>query len=157
MDCLYLTLDSTFAFSKNGINYYDDYYYLYYSYGNEHRQIIDSIDPAGIYTSMLYGFKNEIGNSYVFLWKMESEYNPYFNAYYISKGKIVKIGEWKMAVPYVEYNCEYCDYSIEDIRIHQRDDEIEFSFLRNMSFVCKIRSKPSHSHRYFLPVKMRIF
>jgi len=135
MGCFDLTLDSTLAFSKNGINYYDDYYYLYYSYGSEYKQLIDSIDPAGIYGSMLYNFKNETDNSYVVLWKMEGEYNPFFNAYYISKRKIVKIGEWGMTVSNIEYYGEYCDYAIEDVRIHQRHNEIELSFLKNMNFI----------------------
>jgi hypothetical protein len=29
---------------------------------------------------------------------------------------------------------DYLDYSVKDIRIHQKNDEIEFSFLKDMQF-----------------------
>jgi hypothetical protein len=125
IDCFY----STYIFNDD-----DNYYTLYYSYGNESWQAIDSIDPSGFYSSSLFGFKNEIENSYIVLWKNESEYSPFFNVYYILEGKIVKIGEWEISVLAIEYHCEYCDYSMEDIRIYQRNNEIEFSFLKNMVF-----------------------
>lgn len=128
-DCFY----SAFISTDDDIN--DLYYILYYSHGNENWQAIDSIDPSGFYNSTLYSFQNEITNSYIVLWKYESEYNPFFYTYYINEGKILKIGEWGISVLAIEYYCEYCDYSIEDIRIHQKDDEIEFSFLKNMDFL----------------------
>jgi len=123
-DCFFLDMDT------NGV--------IIMSYSSErykNKQAIDSIDDAGLYGTALYSFQNETDNSYVVLWKNEGEYNPYFNIYYLSKGKVVKIGEWMILIPHIVYNCEYCDYSAEDILIHQKNNEIEFSFLNDTDFV----------------------
>lgn len=134
MDCFYLSLDSALTFSDDDI--YDYYYILYYSYGKENRKTIATGDFSDLgYDITLNIFKNETNNSYVVIWKIEMEYVPSFYVCYIRDGIIMKIGEWGIAIPYIEYHCEYCDYAIEDIRIHQRDNEIEFSFLKNMNFV----------------------
>jgi hypothetical protein len=126
MDCFYSTLIS---------NDDDDVYYtLYYSYGNENWQAIDSVDPAGFYESALYSFQNETENSYVVLWENDSEYNPFFYIYYLSKGNIVKIGVWGIHEPPGEVLPDYLDYSVEDIQIHQKNNEIEFLFLKNVTF-----------------------
>ena len=134
MDCFFLNLDSTLLFNDEDI--YEYYYTLYYLCENGNKQTMATgyWEDLG-YNVTLYSFQSEKNKSYVVLWKFEFEYNPYFNAYYIHNGKILKIGEWGIAVPYTEYNCEYCDYSVEDIRIYQRDNEIEFSFLKNMNFI----------------------
>ena len=109
---------------------------IFYTYGlGGNKQAIDTIGNAGIYGLTLNNFKNEKDNSDVVILKMESEYVPFFNVYYLKYGKLMKIGEWTISVPRDKYNCEYCDYSIEDIRIHQRNDEIVFSFLKEVEFV----------------------
>ena len=87
-----------------------------------------------VYSISLNSFKHEKNNSHVVLFRMEGEYIYTFYIYYINEGKIMKIGEWGVAVPYDKYNCEFCDYSIEDIQIHQRNDNIEFLFLTDARF-----------------------
>ena len=109
---------------------------IFYTYVlNGNKQTIDTIYYAHIYGLTLSNFKNENENSNVVFLKIEDEYVPTFFIYYIKYGKLMKIGEWIIAIPYIKYGCEYCDYSIEDIRIHQRNDEIVFSFLKDMRFV----------------------
>jgi len=125
-DCFHLSPDNPNNISRT----------IFYTYEQDkNKQAIDTIDYAQIYGLILYSFKNEKDNSYVVSWKFEDEYVPTFFTYYIKDGKLMKIGNWIIAIPYNKYGCEYCDYSIEDIRIHQRDDEIEFSFLKDMRFI----------------------
>jgi len=105
---------------------------MYYLYGNENKQFIDSIEIDG-YGSTLYSFKSEKNNSYVVLWKIEHEYSPTFKAYYLVNGNLVKIGYWGIFTPCD--NCDTQDYPIEYIRIFQRDDTIEISFLKDAEFI----------------------
>jgi len=131
-DKICITKNDCFSFSTN-----TDEVILTICYTNEqsgNKQTIDSMDISGIYDLTLHSFQSEKDGSSVVLLELETEYHPYFNAYYISKGKIVKIGEWGIAIPYIEYRCEYCGYSVEDIQINQRDGEIVFAFLKNMDF-----------------------
>jgi len=85
---------------------------------------------------MLYSFKSQKSDSYVIVWKIEHEHYPTFNTYYVKDGKILKIGEWGIFTPPLadEYY-DYFDYSVEDIRIHQKNDEIGISFLKDIEFV----------------------
>jgi hypothetical protein len=69
------------------------------------------------------------------IWKRESEFAPSFYIYYITYGKLIKIGEWVIYEPNGELLPDYFDYSIDNIRIHQKNNEIEFSFLKNMDFI----------------------
>ena len=110
------------------------YYSLQYSYENEINQTIETIEyPSILYGSMLYSFESRKNNSYVVLWKNKNEYFPVFYAYYIQDGKLMKIGEW--AVYTLCKTCDTQDYSIEDIRISQQDDEVVFLFLKDVEFM----------------------
>jgi hypothetical protein len=108
---------------------------LYYSnkkYGN--KECIETMDWSNLqYGSTLNCFKSEKNNSYIVLWKIDGEYSPLLYAYYIKDGKLIKIGEWGVSEPCV--TCNALDYSIKDIRIYQRNDEIEFLFLKDTKFV----------------------
>jgi len=130
--CFYLTLDSTLVFDDDDI--YDYYYTLYYSYRNINKQVVATGDWIGLaYGSTLSGFKSEKENSYVVIWKVDGEFLPLFYVYYIKNDRIMKIGEWGIIEPCD--NCDTGDYLVEEIRIHQRDEKLEFSFLKEMSFV----------------------
>jgi len=133
IDCFYLSLDSALVFDDDDI--YDYYYTLYYSYGNENMQQIVTGDWSDLgYSLTLHSFKSEKGNSYIVFWKKEFEFSPVFDVYYIINGMVLKIGEWGVAISRIVHNCEFCDYSVEDIRITQKNNEIEFSFLKEMQF-----------------------
>jgi len=125
MDCFYLSLDT------------NEYVYsLYYSFENENMKQIATGDWTElVYSADLHSFQNENANSYIVLWEKANEYNPFFTIFYLFDGKIVKIGEWGIAISRIDYYCEFCDYSVEDIRITQKNDEIEFSFLKDIGFM----------------------
>jgi hypothetical protein len=109
-----------------------DYCMLYFSHGSEKKQMVDTVFSQMLYGSTLNSFKSTKDNSYIVLWKIEMEFVPLFYAYYINDGKLIKIGEWTIYVP-----CDTCDagdYKVENIRIHQKDKEIEFSFLKDTRF-----------------------
>ena len=110
------------------------YKIMHYSYGGseEKKQIVDTVEFTP-YFSTLHSFKSQKNNSYVVLWKIESEFIPIFNAYYIKDGVLMKLGEFKVYLP-----CESCDvfdYSIENIQIRQRNKEIEFLFLKDLYYM----------------------
>jgi len=123
------------CFSLSPFDFPNNFYRtIFYTYKQEaNKQVIDSISDD-FYNIKLNSFKHEKNNSYVILLRMESEYISTFYIYYIKEGKIMKIGIWDVLVPYEKYNCEFCGYSIEDFRIHQRNDDIEFSFLKDVRF-----------------------
>ena len=110
---------------------------MLYSYGGSgKKQAIDSIDYSGLlYGSTLNSFKNENDNSHVVLWKVDGEYNPFFYIYYIKDGKLMKIGEWVIYEPPGEILPDRLDYSVKNIRIYKINDEIEFSFLKDVEFM----------------------
>jgi len=110
-------------------------YLLYYSYQGEEKQMIDTVFSFILYDLILNRYENEKDNSYVILLKIEEEHYPTFYVYHINNGKLKIIGKWVIYEPPGEVLPDYLDYSIEDIRIHQREDEIEFSFLKDMNFV----------------------
>jgi hypothetical protein len=86
-----------------------------------------------LYGSTLNSFKSTKDNSYIVFWKIEMEFAPLFYVYYIKDGKLMKIGEWEIIAP-----CDTCDtgdYSVEDIQIFQKDEKIEFLFLKEIRFV----------------------
>jgi len=121
-DCFYLKPDRELF-----------YVFLYYSHRNEIKQMIDSAE----YNSLLYGdqlcsFEYQRDNSHVVLWEIQGEYSPTFYFYYLKDGNIMKIGEWDFFEP-----CDTCDvfhYSVNDIRIFHKNDEIEFLFLKETRF-----------------------
>jgi len=122
--CFFLDLDTS-----------DDQVTMYYSLRkNGNKQTLEIMDISGLtYGSDLNIYKNKTDNSYIVIWKRESEFAPSFYVYYIKKGILKRIGEWGITEP-----CDTCDtgdYSIENIRIYQRDNEIEFSFLADANFV----------------------
>ena len=107
---------------------------LYYSFGrNGNKQSLETMDISDFqYGSTLSSFKNETNNSYIVIWKRESEFAPLFYVYYIKEGILMKIGEWGITEP-----CDTCDtgdYLIENIRIYQKSYEIEFLFLKETRF-----------------------
>ena len=123
-DCFFLDLDTN-DFSVT----------MYYSFEkNGNKQTIEIMDISDFtYGSDLNIYKNKTDNSCVLIWKIDGEFAPSFYVYYIKNGKLTKIGEWGVIVPCK--NCDSGDYSVEDIRIHQKNDEIEFSFLEDANFI----------------------
>ena len=123
-DCFFCVSDSSLFYET-----------MYYSQGgSENNQKIDAVEFIH-YSSTLYSFKSQKSSSYVVLWKIEREFTPIFNAYYINEGKLMKIGELGIYMP-----CDTCDtfdYSIQDIRIFQRDKEIMLSFLKDIYYMDK--------------------
>ena len=120
MDCFDLSFDINYCI-------------LLYTHGKEKKQMIDTVFSQMLYGSTLNSFKSQKDNYYLVLWKIEGEFVPTFYAYYVKDGKIMKIGEWVLFVPCK--TCETVNYLIEDIKIFQNDDEIEFIFLKETSFV----------------------
>jgi len=123
VDCFDLSFDPVFF----------DYCILYYSHGSEKKQMVDTVFSQMLYGSSLSSFKSEKDNSYIVLWKIEGEFAPSFYIYYIKDGKLLKIGEWGINEP-----CDTCDdldYSVKDIRIFKKNDEIEFTFLKDTNFM----------------------
>ena len=122
-DCFYFCTDSN-LFSLT----------MYYSYGKYgDKQMIDTMD----YTDMQYGstlnsFKSEKNNSYVVLWKIKHEFSPIFKVYYVRDGKLIKMGVLTIYTPCE--TCDYLDYSIEDMQIFQKNNEIKISFLKNIYY-----------------------
>jgi len=134
VDCFYLSLDSTLVFDDDDI--YDYNYSLYYSYGNKKKQQIDSGYWSDLgYSLTLHSFMFEKNNSYVVLWESEYESYSFFTIYYLYQGMIVKIGVWGFSISRIIYGCEYCNYPVEDIRIINKDNEIEFSFVKDVDFM----------------------
>jgi hypothetical protein len=103
---------------------------MYYSHEkSENKRKVDAVEFI-LYSSTLYNFKLQKNNSCVVLWKIEREFTPIFNAYYIYEGELMKIGEFEIYMPCK--SCDIFDYSIQDIQIFQRDEEIEFSFFKDI-------------------------
>jgi len=123
--------DCFFCISDNNLFYTT----MYYSHEkSENKRKVDAVEFIH-YSSTLYSFKSQKSSSYVVLWKIEREFTPIFNAYYINEGKLMKIGELGIYMP-----CDTCDtfdYSIQDIRIFQRDKEIMLSFLKDIYYMDK--------------------
>jgi len=109
-----------------------DYCILFYSYEENKKQMIDTVFSQMLYAYPLYSFKSQQDNSYVVLWKIGGEYGPIFYYYYLKDGNLMKIGEWNFLEPC--NTCDYFDYSLNDIRIFYKNDEIEFLFLKETSF-----------------------
>jgi len=134
MDCFYI---------ENTIDEFDEvgmfYYILYYSYGeSENKQAVDSIDDSSLLYDSLYSFKSQKDNSHVVFWEIGGEYGPSFFTYYIRDGKLTKIGKWIMVEPCD--TCDYFGYSLNDIKILQRDNDIEFLFLKETEFIVERES-----------------
>ena len=93
---------------------------------------IDSVDVSP-YKSMVYIYtlkrdKKEM----VVVWETEFESLSYFLAYYLIGKQLFKIGELKIAL-----SCTTCDdacYPIKSIRISKVNDDIEFSFLKDLDY-----------------------
>jgi hypothetical protein len=88
-----------------------------------------------LYGSILNIFKNEKDNSYVVIWKIDGEFVPAFYLYFIKDGKLKKIGEWEIIELPGEIFPDYLDYAVNDIYISKKNDEIEFSFLKDVKFI----------------------
>ena len=118
-DCFHFGADSSFCYSIM-------------SYSYENKRTVDTLDYT-IYGATLNSFKSQEDSSYVVLLKIEREFHPTYNLYYIKDEKLIKIGELEIFTP-----CETCDtfdYSIEDIRIFRRDKEIEFDFSKDANYL----------------------
>jgi hypothetical protein len=134
IDCFYLSLDSTLVFDDDDI--FDYYYTLYYSYSNKNRQVVVTGDLDDLlYGSTLNSFRCEKANSYIVLLKNDHEYSPTFKVYYLNNGKLLIIGDWGINAPSPRKKTpDYLDYSVANIRIYQKNDEIVFSFLKDVQF-----------------------
>ena len=120
-DCFYFSADSSL-------------YQLFMYYSNaewETKKLIDTVDFSP-YKSKIYSFQSLNKESYVVLWETEYEIHPIIYAYYITEGKIVKIGELIISLPC--QSCESLEYPIKDIRILQNGKYIEISFLKDVNF-----------------------
>lgn len=120
-DCFYFSTDSSL-------------YQLFMYYSNaewENKKLIDTVDFSP-YKSKIYSFQSLNKESYVVLWETEYEIYPIIYAYYITEGKIVKIGELIISLPC--QSCESLEYPIKDIRILQNGKYIEISFLKDVNF-----------------------
>jgi len=122
MDCFSLSFDTV----------YFDYCILFYSYEEKKKQMIDTVFSQMLYDYPLSSFESQANNSHVVFWEIGGEHGPFFYAYYIKDGKLTKIGKWIMVEPCD--TCDYFDYSLNDIRIFHKNDEIEFLFLKETSF-----------------------
>jgi len=134
MDCFYLSLDSVLVFDDDDI--YDYNYNLNYSYGNNEKQIVASGDFDDLlYGSTLNSFRCEKDNSNIVFLKIHYEYLATFKVYYLKNGKLLMIGDWGINTPLPSKKMlDNLDYSIEHIRIHQKNDVIEFSFIKDVQF-----------------------
>ena len=122
-DCFYLDADSA-LFSIT----------MSYSYKNGNKQLVSTMDyNSMLYGSELYCFKSEKDNSYVVLWKMEHEFFPSFKVYYLKAGKLMEIGDWGIYTPCKD--CDTFEYSVDDIRIQEKEGRIEFTFLKDMQYI----------------------
>lgn len=120
-DCFYFSADSSL-------------YQLFMYYSNaewEKKKLIDTVEFSP-YKSKLHSFQSLNNKSYVVLWETEYEFYPLIYAYYITEGKIVKIGELLISLPC--QSCESFEYPIKDIRILQKGKEIEISFLKDVNY-----------------------
>lgn len=120
-DCFYFSADSSL-------------YHLFMYYSNaEWRQkiLVDTVDFSP-YKSKIHNFQSLSNESYVVFWETEYEFFPFIYAYYITNGKIVKIGELLISLPC--QSCESYEYPIKDIRILQNGKEIEISFLKDVNY-----------------------
>ena len=99
------------------------------------KQVVETKIDYLSYGSTLNSFKNKKDNSYVVLWKIDDEHYPFFYIYYIKDGKLMKIGEWVIYEPPGEILPDRLDYSVKNIRIYKINDEIEFSFLKDVEFM----------------------
>ena len=128
----YITKNDCFLFELDTSNFSVTIYYSFRRDGN--KQTLETMDISDLtYGSNLNSYKNETDNSYIVIWKRESEYVPSFYVYYIKEGNLMRIGEWRITEP-----CDTCDsgdYSIENIRIYQKSNEIEFLFIKDIRFV----------------------
>jgi hypothetical protein len=109
-------------------------YHLIMYYSNvkcENKKLIDSVEFSP-YKSTLHSFKSQNGSSFIILWETEYEYYPLIQAYYITGGKLVKIGKLDISLPC--QSCESFEYPIKDIQILQKGKDFEFSFLENVNY-----------------------
>ena len=125
-----ITKDNCFSFCIDTNNFCLTVFYSHVK--NENKYIIDCIDFGDNPT--LNCFKSKKNDSYIVVLKLEYEFCPIFYVYFIDKREIIKIGHWSITEPCIEYR-EYLDYSTKDIRIFQKEDEIEFLFLKDTRFI----------------------
>ncbi len=120
-DCFYFSSDSNL-------------YYLVMSYSDvqcEKKKLIDSVDFSP-YSSKIHVFKLQKNNTYVVLWETEYEYLSILIAYYLEAGRIFRMGELEISLPC--QSCESMEYPIKDIRIQEKKNEIEISFLKEVNY-----------------------
>jgi hypothetical protein len=105
---------------------------MYYSDAKcEEKKLIETVEFSP-YNSTVHSFKSQKDNSYVVLWETEYEYIPIIQAYYIFEGRLMKIGELEISLPC--QSCESFQYPIKEIKIFQRKEEIEISFLNDVNY-----------------------
>ena len=120
---------------------YSNIYNLMIYYSDEEcetKRLIDTVEFSP-YNSTIHSFKSKKNNSYVVLLETEYEYIPLIQAYYITEGKLAKIGELKISLPC--QSCESFEYPIKEIQILQENEEIEISFLKDVNYKDKDSSE----------------
>lgn len=121
-DCFKLTADKNL----------NTLYMSYFNIATDSFSIVDSIEFSS-YNSMLHTFKSQDGLSLIVLWETEFEYFPIVNAYFITSGKILKMGQLDISLPCE--SCEHLEYPIKETRIFRKDNKIEMTFLKDVNYV----------------------
>jgi len=130
-DCFYFSTDS---------NLYQ--IFMYFSNAElKEKKLIDTVDFSP-YKSKIHSFQSQNNESYVVLWETEYEFYPLIYVYFITAGKIVKIGELLISLPC--QSCESFEYPLKDIRMLQKGKNIEISFLKDVNY------KPSNGNEWHL-------
>ena len=124
--------DNYFSFRTD-----DNYQYLMMQYSNLRceqnipKTTVDTIDYSP-YKSKLYSYVSEDRKEYVILWVTEYEYYPDIIAYYLKEHQLFKIGRLEISRPCP--SCESFEYPIESIIVIKINDNIEFSFSKDVNF-----------------------
>jgi hypothetical protein len=80
----------------------------------------------------MHVFKAQRNDSYFILWETLYEYYPAILAYYVSDGKLTKVGEMNISLPCD--SCEKLEYPLSEVEIVQINQKIVISFLREVNY-----------------------
>lgn len=114
------------------------------------KELIDSVEYSP-YESMMYVYNAQKNNSCFILWETLYEYFPVILSYYVSDGKLTKVGEMNISLPCD--SCEKLEYPLSEVDIVQINQEIVISFIREVNY----RENNSGNWEVFSPGTLKFY
>jgi len=129
---MYLNSNNCLCFKSDNSFSYLIMYHSNYGCKRNALMIVDTVDVTP-YTSKVHSFCSDNDKKeFVVLWETKYESLSYILAYYLIGNQLFKIGELKISLSCP--TCEYFGYPIKSIGIRKVNDNIEFSFLKDLDY-----------------------